>query len=307
MKIVRVVILVLTGLLLNGCYTQLQMSKKGDKKAGGTTKHYQERLQYLSGYHYLGYSSRWGNFYYSPMSSYFGWYSWYRSPYIYNYYGFHNTSGYFFASGGQSDTDSNYGPRVIGTNRTGASSNTVQRDRDGDDNNSRVRSRASGDGNQSGNTGSRGESAERSDEDNRRLSDQIRVARSLESIQEELSTRDLPRVDLDIWTVDREIERKFGKDLSSYLKENRSGFYHKLKGYFKHENRRVRNSVYGGSGFKSSPRNTSSSVRSRSTVTRSSSSDSGSRSRSSSSSSSSRSRNSNGDGSSGSDRSRGNN
>ena len=305
MKSARIVILVLTGLILTGCYTQLQMSKSADKKGGGPTQKYQERSRYLTGYQYIGYSNLWGNFYYSPMSSYFGWYSWYRYPYTYNYYRFHNTSGYFFASGGQEQTNSNYGPRVIGANRVGDYTSSVERNRgDEDKNRSRVRSRATTDGDQTKTSRSRS-SAERSDENNRRLMSQIRVARGLESVREDLSTNDLPRVELDIWNVDNEIERKFGKDLSAYIKTNRSDFYHRLKGYFKRENNRIRSSdVYRGSDFESSPRSTSSSVRSRSTVTRSSSGDSRSRS---SSSSSSRSRNDSGDSSSGSERSRGNN
>ena len=304
MKSARIVILVLTGLVFTGCYTQLQMSKSAGKKGGAATQEYQERSRYLSGYQYIGYSSFWGNYYYSPMSSYFGWYSWYRYPNAYNYYRFHNTSGYFFASGGQEQTNSNYGPRVIGANRVGDNTGSVERNRGDEDNNSsRVRSRATADGDDTKTSRSRS-SAERSDESNLRLMNQIRLARGLESVREDLSASELPRVELDTWNVDKEIERKFGKDLSAYIKTNRSDFYHRLKGYFKRENNRVRSSdVYRGSDFKSSPRSTSASVRSRSTVTRSSSGDSRSRS----SSSSSRSRNNSGDGSSGSERSRGNN
>lgn len=300
------IILVLTGLLFTGCYTQLQISKSADKKGSGAAQKFHVQNRYWSGYHYyMGYSNLWGNYYYSPMSSYYGWYSWYGYPYAYNSYRFDNSSGYFYAGGGQELTGSNYGPRVIGANRVGDNTKSVERNR-GDEtgNSSRVRSRATADGDDTKTTRSR-TSAEGSDESNRRLMSQIRLARGLESVREDLSATELPRVELDTWDVDKEIERKFGKDLSAYIKTNRSDFYHRLKGYFKRENNRVRSSgVYRSSEFGNSPRSSSTSVRSRSTVTRSSSGDSRSRS---SSSSSSRSRNNSGDGSSGSERSRGNN
>jgi len=317
----KFILLALTGLLLSGCYTQLQMSKGGGATSSSAQSYEMMQDRNFYGYNYFGYSNYRGNFYFDRMGSYFA-RNWLYgdSVYPYNYYQFYSYPQSGFV-GGIQERDNNR-PRSIGTNRVSTAENRGERtNTDGNQNRSTVRDRTASDTDQnrsrnrqssdsSDDSRERNREEQRQDTRNRMLLNQLQLAEDLNNRQFDASAKELRKAEVGFRAGSDRFDRELGSELSRYLKNNESSTYDRLKSFFEAQRRanlqgRVnpfqndgyeRTRSYHAGGEKQRYRNSSSNG-----------SDSSSRSRSSSSSSSrSRSGGDDGGSSSGSDRSRGN-
>ena len=318
----KLILLALTGLLLSGCYTQLQMSKGGEATRSTARSYETVQDRNFYSFNFVGYSNYWGNFYYDRMGSYFARNWMYRdSVYPYNYYQFYSYPQSGFV-GGVQERDNNR-PRSIGTNRVSTAENRGERSNtDGNRNRSTVGNSTTSDTDQtrsrnrqsedsSDDSRERSREEQRQDTRNRILLNQLQLAEDLNNRQYDASERDLRKAEVGFRAGSDRFDRELGAELSRYLKNNQSSTYDRLKSFFEAQRRanlQGRVNPFQNDGYERTRSYHAGGDKKR---YRNSSSDSGnSRSRSSSSSSSSsRSRSGGDDGgsSSGSDRSRGNN